>query len=116
MKLVTYNFAVVLIALGLIAFFGWQAIGASKQSFTSLGPSIIGALMVTGGLIATKKKALGMHIAVIAAFLGVLSIGRVFAAGFDFSQVSTKLITATSVICLIYVILAVRSFVGARRA
>lgn len=116
MKQLTFVFSLLLIAIGGIAFFGWEAIGASKQSGTSLGPAVIGIVMLVGGLIATKKPAVGMHIAVVAALLGVLSVGRLFAAGFDFSKVSTQLISLTASICLIYTILAIRSFVVARRS
>ncbi len=116
MKKLTYLIAFILIAIGLVGYFGWEMIGAAEQSWTNLIASALGLIMLIGAIIANKKHAVGMHIAVLGALFGVLAIGRAASTGFDFSKASTKLITVTSVICLIYMIFAIRSFIAARRA
>ncbi|MEM8952675.1 MAG: hypothetical protein AAGD22_00845 [Verrucomicrobiota bacterium] len=118
MKSLTFLTSALLILTGLVGYFGYELIGATKKSFTSLIPSFIGILMLVGALIANKKHALGMHISVTFALLGALAgLGRLFSGGPpDFSAASTKLISVMTVICVIYTILAVRSFIAARRA
>jgi uncharacterized membrane protein (UPF0136 family) len=95
MKNLTFLCSALLIITGLVGYFAWEAIGATKQSFTSLIPTFVGALMLIGGLIALKKNMLGMH---------------------DFAEAAPKLILVMTVICLFYTIKAVRSFIAARRA
>lgn len=118
MKNLTYLASALLILTGLIGYFGYEWIGAAKQSFTSLIPAFVGILMLVGAFIANKKHALGMHIAVTFALLGAIAgLGRLFSGGSpDFSQAATKLISVMSVICVVYTVLAVRSFIAARRA
>ncbi|MEM7698453.1 MAG: hypothetical protein AAF236_08635 [Verrucomicrobiota bacterium] len=121
MKKLTYIFSLLLIAIGLFAFFGWEIIGASKQSPTILIPAIVGFLMLIGAFVANKNHSAGMHISVLFAFLGALAgLGRLIPSAIkgslDFSAVSTRLIIIMTVITVIYTILAIRSFIAARRA
>ena len=121
MKNLTFLCSALLIITGLVGYFAWEAIGATKQSFTSLIPTFVGALMLIGGLIALKKNMLGMHIAVTFSLLGTLAgLGRLvpgFIKGMvDFAEAAPKLILVITVICLFYTIKAVRSFIAARRA
>ena len=121
MKNLTFLCSALLIITGLVGYFAWEAIGATKQSFTSLIPTFVGALMLIGGLIALKKNMLGMHIAVTFSLLGTLAgLGRLV-PGFingtvDFAEAAPKLILVMTVICLFYTIMAVLSFIAARRA
>ncbi len=120
MKNLTFVSAALLIALGGLGYFGWEAIGASKQSITAAIPAFVGILMLVGALIALKSVKVGMHIAVVFAFLGALAgTGRlipVAAKGeLDFSAASTLLISGMTLVCLVYTIFAVRSFIMARR-
>lgn len=121
MKNLTFICSALLIITGLVGYFAWEAIGATKQSFTSLIPTFVGALMLIGGLIALKKNMLGMHIAVTFSLLGTLAgLGRLV-PGFikgtvDFAEAAPKLILVMTVICLFYTVRAVRSFIAARRA
>jgi hypothetical protein len=64
---------------------------------------------------------LGMHIAVTFSLLGALAgLGRLvpglIKGTVDFSQIGTKLVLEMTVICLFFTIMAVRSFIAARRA
>ncbi|MDF1811101.1 MAG: hypothetical protein P1V20_02775, partial [Verrucomicrobiales bacterium] len=107
-------------ALGLVGYFAWETIGAGSQSKTALIPSVIGVLMMVGGLIAIKKHALGAHISVLFAFLGALAgLGRlvpqIIKGNFTLGG-SSLLILLMTVICLFYTVMAIRSFKAARKA
>ena len=120
MKTLTFICSIILILLGAIGYFGWESIGADKQSITAAIPAFVGILMLIGAVIAGKKHALGMHISVFFSLLGALaSLGRIFSqlgSGLDFTAPSTLLITSMAVVCVFYTIMAVRSFIAARRA
>lgn len=121
MKNLTFICSLVLIALGLVGYFAWEAIGASKQAFTSLIPAFIGGLMLLGGIIALKKHMMGMHIAVLFSLLGGLAgLGRLIPSlikgSLDWSTAAPKLILVMTVVCIFYTVMAVRSFIAARRA
>ena len=77
--------------------------------------------MLLGGLIALKKNMLGMHIAVTFSLLGALAgLGRLvpglIKGSISFSDAAPKLILVMTVICVFFTIMAVRSFIAARRA
>ena len=121
MKNLTFICSLVLIALGLVGYFAWEAIGASKQSVTSLIPAFVGIPMLIGGLIALKKNMLGMHIAVTFSLLGGLAgLGRLIPGlikgSLDWSAAAPKLILVMTVVCIFFTVMAVRSFIAARRA
>jgi len=110
----------VLVLLGLA---GYVASGA--ESLTALIPSAIGAILLGLGLGARKeslRKRL-MHIAAVVALLGVLGTisGVVKAVGLAFGGTVERPLavasqTATAVICVWFLIAAIRSFIAARRA
>jgi hypothetical protein len=122
MAKLTIVFGAILIILGLV---GFLATGHTHP--TALIPAGFGLLLAIFGLLAdtpdTKRRMLFMHIAVTLGLLGFLATvmgliqwfemmgGKVFAYP---SAVDSK--AAMSVICLVFVILCVRSFVSARRA
>jgi hypothetical protein len=121
MKNLAFVCSALLIVTGLVGYFGWEAIGASKQSVTALIPAFVGIPMLIGALISLKKNMLGMHIAVTFSLLGALAgLGRLvpglIKGTVDFSQIGTKLVLEMTVICLFFTIMAVRSFIAARRA
>ncbi len=121
MKNLTFLCSALLILTGLIGYFAWEAIGASAQSFTSLIPAFVGLLMLIGGLIALKRNKLGMHIAVTFSLLGALAgLGRLVPGlvkgTVSFADAAPKLILVMTVICLFFTVMAVRSFIAARRA
>ena len=108
-----------LILLGAVGYFGWEAIGADKQSITAAIPAFVGVLMLIGGIIALKNNMHGMHVAVTASLLGaVAGLGRfgMSAAKGELSGPTPVLVGLMAVICGIFTVLAVRSFIAARKA
>ena len=123
MAKVTLVFAALLIALGLVGYFGTGA-----QHVTALIPAWFGLALAIGGLLAISpsesRRKLFMHINVTIGLLGFIGgavetiRGYVHAksAGLqpDTIAVASKL-TMTGLL-LLYVILCVRSFIAARRS
>ena len=116
MKNLCFMCSVALIIVGLVGYFGWEAIGASKQSGTALIPSGVGALMLLGGLVALKNNMAGMHIAVLFSALGIpCGLVPLFMAKGALGPSSVMGIIMTA-ICLFFTVMAIRSFKAARRA
>lgn len=118
MRTICFLCAAALIILGAIGYFGWEAIGAEKQSWTAGIPAVVGILMAIGGVIAKTNNKQGMHIAVTVAALGVLAgLGRLIPGAIKgtLSGPAPVLIGLMALICLVFVILAVRSFIAARK-
>lgn len=121
MKKLTYICSLLLIALGAFGFFGYSILGAATQSVTALIPAFIGIPMLVGAIVANKSVKVGIHIAVLFSFLGALAgLGRIIPGSIkgslDWSKPSSLFILAMTVICLFYTIMAVRSFIAARKA
>lgn len=124
MAKVTIAFGVLLILLGGVAFF---LLGQHSHGIHSLIPAAFGLLLVTFGAQAEtpveKKRMLFMHIAVALGLLGFLGtipgiVGVVqMAAGHSVERPEAAKVQAImGTLCLIYVLLCVRSFITARRA
>ena len=123
MAKITVVFAVLLIALGLIGYFGTGA-----QHATALIPTWFGAALGMCGLLAMSpdegRRKLFMHISVTLGLVGFLGVGIESIRGYvaavhagkqpDTIALASKL-TMTGLL-LVYVILCVRSFIAARRA
>jgi peptidoglycan/LPS O-acetylase OafA/YrhL len=123
MARVTFVFGILLIALGLIGYWGTGSI-----HYTALIPTWFGLALIAGGLLAISpsegRRKLFMHINVTVGLLGL--IGAVAAAlqgyGYarslgvdpDYIALGAKLTMAA--LLLIYVNLCVRSFIQARRS
>ena len=119
MKNLCFMCSVALIIVGLVGYFGWEAIGASKQSGTALIPSGVGALMLIGGLVALKNNMAGMHIAVLFSALGTLAgLGRLVPTAIkeELSGPTPVLLGLMTAFCLFFTVMAIRSFKAARRA
>jgi hypothetical protein len=112
------------ILLVLIAAAGFVATGSSHP--TALIPGLIGLFFVLFGALAnttdSKKRMLWMHISVTVALLTFLGLIKAdinvyqLANGISFPHpVAIEEKAATSLLCLIYVLLCVRSFINARR-
>ena len=91
-----------------------------KASFTALIPAFIGAVMVFLGVLAGMKEGLRkhlMHAAVVVALLGfIATAGRLVSKMSELSASPAVLAQAsTAIVCLAFVILAIRSFGAARR-
>jgi uncharacterized membrane protein len=113
-KLSIYS-GIVLICVGLLGYFG-----VKPHSPTALIPTVIGLILIIAGIRALNEKNLkqAMHIAAIMTLLGLIGslmrlipsvvVGNITAA-FPFLFI-------TFVVCLIFLIFAVRSFIEARKA
>lgn len=116
MPRITIALGAILIAVGVIAY-----IATSFASFTALIPAFLGAIIVICGLIALKKQKIGVYIALVVSILGILGTGmNVLQIGALLAgQAARPAAVVTSVIAfvllIIYVILAIRSFIAARR-
>ena len=120
MARVTVGFGAILVVLGIIGF-----VGSGATSVTALIPSFFGVVFVVLGLVgrADERRALTMHIAAFLALVGIAGsiTGLVdvpdLLAGNDLERpwaVAVQSIMA--VVLVIYLVLAVRSFIAARRA
>ncbi len=125
MAKVTIGFGVALILLSAVAY---TMLGQHSHGIHSLIPGAFGLLLVTFGAQAetpvAKKRMLFMHIAVTLGLLGFLGtipgiIGVIKMAAGTSSGVApdaAKVQAIMGTLCLIYVLLCVRSFISARRA
>lgn len=122
MAKLTLVFAALLIALGLVGF-----IGTGSQHPTALIPAALGLLLgIFGGLSFSPdagRRKLFMHINVTLGLLGFLATVMGLIQWFQMMggeamknppAVESK--AAMAAICLVYVVLCVRSFVTARRS
>ncbi len=123
MARVTYVFGILLIALGLIGFWGTGSIHP-----TALIPTWFGLALVAGGLLAISpsegRRKLFMHINVTVGLLGFLgAAGSALheysgarSQGIDPNPIALASQLTMAVLLLIYVNLCVRSFIQARRS
>ncbi len=122
MAKVTIAFAVIFIALGLV---GFVATGSTHP--TALIPCALGLLLGIFGILALSpdagRRKLFMHINVTLALLGFLgtvmglvSWFQMLAGGTVKNPQAVESKASMAMLCLIYVILCVRSFIAARKA
>lgn len=106
-----------LILLGVIGY--GYGLTSGSASFTALIPAAFGIVLMVLGHVAKSSENLRkhlMHVAVVVALLGfiatagrlVMKLGEFTVSAASLSQI------AMAVICLVFVVLAVRSFVAAR--
>jgi hypothetical protein len=123
MAKVTIGFGALLIILSAVAY---TMLGQHSHGIHSLIPGVFGLLLVVFGALAetpvAKKRMLFMHIAVTVGLLGFLGtipgiIGVIqMAAGHDVARPDAARVQAImGTLCLIYVLLCVRSFIQARK-
>ncbi|HXB62508.1 MAG TPA: hypothetical protein VNU94_06625 [Acidobacteriaceae bacterium] len=119
MASVTIRFSILLVLLGVLFF---VLTGSSHP--TALIPTFFGVALFLLGLLArtdnARRRMIVMHIAVTVALLGFLfPLGRVLAGwaknGVIFGMAVREELLM-SVICLVLVLLCVRSFIAARKA
>lgn len=123
MAKVTLVFAVLLIALGLVGYYGTGAVHS-----TALIPAWFGVALGFGGLLAISpsesRRKLFMHINVTIGLLGFLGAGVRAVQEFAHANSTGKPVDPIAVgaqitmtgLLLLYVILCVRSFIAARRS
>jgi hypothetical protein len=119
----TMIFAVVLIVLGVAVFFA-----TGSHAPTALIPAYFGVLLGGLGLLAntdnSKRRMLFMHIAVTVGLIGFVFPGARAAGdlltkmrgGTVLRPIAMEEELAMAAICLVFVLLCVRSFITARRA
>jgi succinate-acetate transporter protein len=122
MAKLTIGFGLVLIMLGI---WGFVATGGASAHSSTLFPTWFGLALAVCGLLALtedlKRRRLWMHAAAVLGLVGFLGAGyralteymQAHGATFAFPiAVANQL--AMSLICLVFVILCVRSFIAAR--
>jgi len=108
----------ILVLVGIIGYAYGLYIGAA--SLTALIPAIVGVVLMALGYVASSSEGMRkhvMHAAVVVGLLGfIAAAGRLAmkASEFTISAASLSQI-AMALICLVFVLLAVRSFMAARR-
>jgi hypothetical protein len=116
----TIAFGLVLIGLGVIGYFA-----TGRQSPTALIPAFAGALFLVLGLVAQKPGARkhAMHAAAALAVLGFLGtvsglikFFRMLGGEEIDRPAAARSQAIMAVLCVVFVILCVRSFIAARRA
>jgi hypothetical protein len=111
-------FGVILIIIG-GAGYGFAAM-SGKASITAMIPAFFGIPMALLGLVAEAKESLRkhmMHASVVVALLGFIAMSAELFRRMDSLSMSPAVISmiATALMCLIFVILGIRSFANARK-
>ena len=121
MPFLAMNAGALLLALGLIGFFAPHLIGTGEPyAKTALIPAGFGLLLEVCGAISLSKpgqRKFVMHLAAMVGLLGTVGgFVPLFRSGFDFGKASTLVGLGMAVVCLLFTLLCVRSFIAARRA
>jgi hypothetical protein len=108
-----------LIGTGLYSYLaGTPSASTGAVSKTALIPVWIGLAVLIGGSLGALKPAWhkhGMHLAALAALIGAAgSFMPIKRRGLDFADTAVQGATATIVLCVVFLVFAVRSFVVAR--
>jgi len=122
MAKVTLVFAVLLIALGLAGF-----IGTGSEHYTALIPAALGLLLGIFGALSFSpdagRRKLFMHINVtlgllgfVGTVMGLLQWFQMLAGRVSKNPPATESKAAMAILCLVYVVLCIRSFIAARKA
>ena len=122
MAKVTLVFAVLLIALGLAGF-----IGTGSEHYTALIPAALGLLLGIFGALSFSpdagRRKLFMHINVtlgllgfLGTVMGLLQWFQMLAGTASKNPPATESKAAMAILCLVYVVLCIRSFIAARKA
>jgi hypothetical protein len=122
MAKLTIAFGTLLILLGILGY-----VGTGSMHPTALIPSGLGVLFIFFGIMANtedaKKRKLWMHISVTVALLGFLSmipadidVIRLSRGAYFPYPAAVEEKSVMSLLCLIYVLFCVRSFIAARRS
>ncbi len=119
MQITTIICGVLLILIGIVGYI--HGMMTEHASATALIPAAFGAVLAVLGYFAAAKEALRkhlMHVAVIVALLGFIATASRLVQKFDGFTLTAAVVSqiAMAAICLIYVLLAIRSFANARRS
>lgn len=107
-----------LVLIGILGYI--NGVMTERASFTALIPAIFGGLLVILGVLARTKENLRkhlMHAAVIIALIGFIAVAAQLVRKIDSLTYSAATVSQVSMalVCLLFVILAVKSFADARR-
>jgi uncharacterized membrane protein YeaQ/YmgE (transglycosylase-associated protein family) len=116
-------FGLLLIGLGLTGYFSpttFGKTGPEGTSPTALIPAAVGAILLICGLVVIAKPQLRKHVMHVAAVIGLVgAVGGVMPVrrtNMDFEMASTVSGLLMILLCGLFVVLCVRSFVRARIA
>ena len=118
MHRVTVVFGVLLVLLGLVGYL--VLADPDARSVTALIPAFFGIPIVLAGLVAAKPAARkhAMHVAMLFALLGAVApwmrLAKSFSEGFELNE-KTGVQLTMSTLCLVLLVLGIRSFIAARR-
>lgn len=119
MVAVTRAIGVAMIVVGVVAY-----LVTSAESITALAPALVGLVLLALGLAAGRedRRRTMIHAALVVALLGLLATAMPLAelpallGDGDVERPAAVVASAAlAVLCLIYLVLGVRSFVAARR-
>jgi len=108
-----------LILIGILGYA--NGVMTNNASFTALIPAVVGIILLLLGIFARRSEGLRkhlMHAAVVVALLGfIASAGRLVSRMGELSY-NAAVVSQVSMalVCLLFVILAIKSFADARRA
>ena len=111
-------FGAVLILLGIIGYV--VAVSNNNASVTALIPAFFGIALAVLGVLSQLKEGLRkhlMHVAVVVALLGfIATAGRLISRLSELTATPAVISQAVmALVCLVFVVLAIRSFAAARR-
>ena len=111
-------FGAVLILLGIIGYV--VAVSNNNASVTALIPAFFGITLAVLGVLSQLKEGLRkhlMHVAVVVALLGfIATAGRLISRLSELTASPAVISQAVmALVCLVFVVLAIRSFAAARR-
>jgi ABC-type transport system involved in cytochrome c biogenesis permease component len=110
----TLLFGALLIALGV---FGY--LGAEQTYWTALIPGVLGVALLVSGLLGLKQtfRKNAMHAAVLLALLGLVGTAHGLVGLVQLVLRDSRLVveSVTAVLCAVFIWLAVKSFIEARR-
>ncbi len=109
---------ILLVLIGVAGYI--NGVMTDKASITALIPSFIGVIMILLGALAGARKGLRkhlMHAAIVVALLGFMATAGRLISTISKLSVSPAVLSqaATAIVCLVFIILAIRSFAAARR-
>ena len=120
MPRIAIAFGLVLIALGVGSYWG-----TGRASVTALIPAFFGLPLLLAGVLALddRKRKHAMHAAVVIALLGLAGTGvgllklpALLTGGELERPAAVAVQSAMAVVCLVFLLLSVRSFIKARRS
>lgn len=117
MPSISITFGIVLVLIGVTGYV--YGMNAGNASLTALIPAAFGTAMAACGLFARSSEGMRkhmMHLAIVIALLGfILTAGRLLMKVTEL-VISPAVVSQASmaIICLIFIVLAIRSFAAAR--